>query len=537
MKNVYLLPFQKKMVNSCYNDNNEQYNTILLSSVTNSGKTLIAYDYTGILNNNIKSRIIYTSPIKALSLEKFNDLYNDNNFSNRVGIETGDIKYNIDSDILFCTQEVFNNKYTNIKDSYIIIDEIHYYISNWDRSRSCFESLSKIDPSNKLLMMSGTLSNIKNFADYIESITVNRKVHIIENEERLIPLKFNKKGIKIKNIINSNSIIFSFSQKHINNIINKLLIPNINIYEDYKISEIYDILGKYKCNMKEMYKYGIAEYHGKYLLPKEKLCVMELYNNELINILVSTPALSLGVNISAEKVIFSDLHEGINRELISSNDFNQMANRCGRYNKGYKNGIATYINDKNINISLKEDFKYLCDAKLEEPIINISPNINELINGKDINIELDEMLRLHYPNKNNNKNIKKRYRNDINYQLSIYNEYSYNIKSNEGNKIFSLWEDTIKKVYLPEFNIDKNCMLVSYYCNRIYREDILDVMDIVNYDIDNLIDDHSKGNILYEMLLMRKFCRKFIEIDNNRFVNYNKLDEIINDIDHTVLKI
>ena len=88
-------------------------NNVILSSPTGSGKTK-RYEFWAL--NKPERPIFITSPIKALSNQRFRELQ-DNGY--KVGLETGDIKYipHDDCDIICCTQEIYNNKYRNYKNS------------------------------------------------------------------------------------------------------------------------------------------------------------------------------------------------------------------------------------------------------------------------------------------------------------------------------------------------------------------------------------------------------------------------------------
>lgn len=102
----------------------------LITAPTGSGKTLFAYGYCGILDksyleNKKINKIIFTAPIKALSNERYRELKKE---GYDVGIETGDVKSNTNAKILCVTQEILLEKYQDIKNCYIIIDEIHYFL-------------------------------------------------------------------------------------------------------------------------------------------------------------------------------------------------------------------------------------------------------------------------------------------------------------------------------------------------------------------------------------------------------------------------
>ena len=86
----------------------------VLSAPTGSGKTLCAYLWAGLLDEegNVRrpdsGRIIFTAPIKALSNERYMDL---RRMGLDVGIETGDFKRNEGAQVICCTQEIYTMKY------------------------------------------------------------------------------------------------------------------------------------------------------------------------------------------------------------------------------------------------------------------------------------------------------------------------------------------------------------------------------------------------------------------------------------------
>ena len=114
-------------------------NSAVLSAPTGSGKTLVAYLWAGILNRDgtintqpDSSRIIFTSPIKALSNERYLDL---RRMGLDVGIETGDFKRNEGASIICCTQEIYTMKYARIPNQKLIVDELHYIFTDSSRAR------------------------------------------------------------------------------------------------------------------------------------------------------------------------------------------------------------------------------------------------------------------------------------------------------------------------------------------------------------------------------------------------------------------
>ena len=102
-------------------------NNVLVVAPTGSGKTLIAEKSVEYYIQNNK-RIIYTTPIKALSNQKYNDFKNQNI---DVGLLTGDRSINQDANLIIATTEIlrnmiFSNDSRLANTGLIILDEVHY---------------------------------------------------------------------------------------------------------------------------------------------------------------------------------------------------------------------------------------------------------------------------------------------------------------------------------------------------------------------------------------------------------------------------
>ena len=158
-------------------------NNVILSSPTGSGKTK-RYEFWAL--NKPERPIFITSPIKALSNQRFRELQ-DNGY--KVGLETGDIKYipHDDCDIICCTQEIYNNKYRNYKNSTLIIDEFSYIFEDEDRARVYIDSLYYSKAKN-IMLCSATFGNLEAIKEYINRVT-NRDFFLYENNERLTPIE------------------------------------------------------------------------------------------------------------------------------------------------------------------------------------------------------------------------------------------------------------------------------------------------------------------------------------------------------------
>src|SRR3990167_9549718 len=167
----------------------EQDHTVMVSAATGTGKTLIA-DYTIEKFIKEKKRVVYTSPIKALSNQKYKDFkraFGDQN----VGILTGDITINRDAPVLVMTTEIYRNMVI-AKDPllehlrYVIFDEIHF-ISDIERGYVWEESIIFSPPHIRFLCLSATIPNAHEFAEWIGKIK-NHKVDIVSHPTRAVPL-------------------------------------------------------------------------------------------------------------------------------------------------------------------------------------------------------------------------------------------------------------------------------------------------------------------------------------------------------------
>ncbi|KAG0439702.1 Helicase SKI2W [Dictyocoela muelleri] len=162
-----------------YNDNN------LNNNYNNNYNDIFS---TGINFTN-NSKVIYTSPIKALSNQKFYDF--SQKFSS-CGIITGDIQLNTNANCLIMTTEILRNmlyKQTDIVNNleYVIFDEIHY-INDPDRGVIWEECIMMLPKQTTLIMLSATISNTIEFCKWISRLR-NEIVYIIETDKRAVPLE------------------------------------------------------------------------------------------------------------------------------------------------------------------------------------------------------------------------------------------------------------------------------------------------------------------------------------------------------------
>jgi superfamily II RNA helicase len=163
--------------------------SVVVSAPTGTGKTLIA-EYAIDFYTAHGQRSVYTSPIKALSNQKYKDFIEQFG-KDRVGILTGDVSINSQAQILVMTTEVYRNMALTdpegIKDvGLLILDEVHF-MNDPERGTVWEESIIFSPRNVRFLALSATIPNAGEFAHWIETIHGHR-VQVVEHLERAVPL-------------------------------------------------------------------------------------------------------------------------------------------------------------------------------------------------------------------------------------------------------------------------------------------------------------------------------------------------------------
>jgi ATP-dependent RNA helicase HelY len=161
---------------------------VLVAAPTGSGKTVIG-EYAVHLALTQQKKCFYTTPIKALSNQKYNDLLRRYD-SETVGLLTGDNAINGDAPVVVMTTEVLRNMlYAGspaLKDlGYVVLDEVHYLA---DRSRGAVweEVIIHLPESVRVVALSATVSNAEEFGDWLAQ--VRGGIEVIVDEHRPVPL-------------------------------------------------------------------------------------------------------------------------------------------------------------------------------------------------------------------------------------------------------------------------------------------------------------------------------------------------------------
>jgi len=161
---------------------------VLVAAPTGAGKTIVG-EFAVNLVINSGGKCFYTTPIKALSNQKFSEL-SDKYGSTRVGLLTGDTSINSEAQIVVMTTEVLRNMIyansTTITDlKYVVMDEVHYLADKF-RGAVWEEILIHLSDAVQVISLSATVSNAEEFGEWLQ--TVRGDTEVIVSETRPVPL-------------------------------------------------------------------------------------------------------------------------------------------------------------------------------------------------------------------------------------------------------------------------------------------------------------------------------------------------------------
>lgn len=343
---------------------------VLVSAPTGSGKTLVA-DFGIFITKRRGLRSIYTTPIKALSNQKYRELTERHGVEN-VGLLTGDNSINKDAPIVVMTTEVLRNMiyedFSRTLDiGLVVMDEVHYLA---DRNRGVVweEVLILLPKEIVVVALSATVSNALEIGDWLTE--VRGTTEIIVEQKRPIPLEqfvvtktdivplfskedattLNKNLIRIHQVAQSRrtskykrsdqmslvpsqdrvitqlrnadllpAIYFIFSRKQCDVAVENLLASKIrlnseaeSIASDKFIEQVLQALKGEDWNLLGIDRWQAAvrrgfAAHHAGLLPVMKETTEKLFQNGLIKLVFATDTLALGINMPARSVVLDKL--------------------------------------------------------------------------------------------------------------------------------------------------------------------------------------------------------------------------------------
>jgi superfamily II RNA helicase len=362
--------------------------SVIVSAPTGAGKTVIA-EFAIHRALATGRRIAYTTPLKALSNQKFAD-FGRAVGTDRVGILTGDVKVNPHAPVLVMTTEILRNMLYGGGVSglgHIVLDECHY-MGDEGRGTVWEEIIVNAPPDVLLVALSATVANVKEIADWIS--IVHRPIVPVIHTERPVPLSYSvadlageihsidavrsgrarpigaddgrrrgdddrgrwytrrvvDAGVMIETLAQRRwlpAIYFIFSRAGCERALDdylgegrQLLTAEQRAEVDRAIADVVadsPTIAESALNQTVFagLRVGVGLHHAG-VLPSVKRLIEQLFERGLCQVVFATETMSLGIHMPAKSVVLQGLTKRTDRGFrgLTHNELTQMAGRAGR---------------------------------------------------------------------------------------------------------------------------------------------------------------------------------------------------------------
>ncbi len=365
---------------------------VVVTAPTGAGKTLVADGAIAIARGS-DSRAFYTTPIKALSNQKYRDLVAVHG-PDDVGLLTGDNVINGDAPIVVMTTEVLRNMIYEgsfgLHDiAVVILDEVHY-LADRHRGSVWEEIIIHLDTAIPVVCLSATIANPEEFTEWIRA----RRGHtdLIVESHRPVPLTsmymwndrhdsgppvmlpiFAKGGrpnpavtrqlgrskgrrarfvtprrLEVVDRLRDEGLLpaiyFVFSRKGCDATAEQLASSHLGLTTADDRSTIREVVRRHTEHLSDedltvlgferwsaILEQGVGAHHAG-LVPAYKETVEELFLRGLVKVVAATETLALGINMPARTVVLESLSKfnGETHELLAASDYTQLTGRAGR---------------------------------------------------------------------------------------------------------------------------------------------------------------------------------------------------------------
>ena len=380
-------PFQVEAINKL-----GTHHGVLVSAPTSSGKTVVAeYAIFECMQRGLKA--IYTTPLKALSNQKFRDLKQKYG-EGYVGLVTGEHTINDQAPAVVMTTEILRNLIYEDPErlrevQYVILDEVHY-IDEFPRGAVWEEVMIQAPPHIHFVGLSATISNYQQVADWMAShrgqmgvvavtqrptelrlwLAMENRLHELFDEkgnvmrstwnqaqqevasDRRFPRHRNLDSNNMTRVIEElvrremvPAIYFIFSRRGCEEALQRCAQRHLDLTSPTEKQRIADIVAARMADVaedderklyrsllnREMLAQGVAVHHAG-LLPFVKELVEVLFQAGLIKVVFATETLALGIHMPARAVVISSFtkFDGRGFPALTAGQLTQLMGRAGR---------------------------------------------------------------------------------------------------------------------------------------------------------------------------------------------------------------
>ncbi len=370
----------------------ERNRGVLVCAPTSSGKTVVAeYAIQRALEQGYKA--IYTTPLKALSNQKFRDLCRQLGES-QVGLVTGENSINDEAPVVVMTTEVLRNLlYEDMRRldlvRYVVLDEVHY-IDDFPRGSVWEEIIIQAPPEIKLIGLSATIGNHGEIAQWMsqnrgpiavvvhEERPVELRVHLAMRNrfytllgpegqidqrtwERAVEEEEASHRISSYSRMPSNDLLriidelgrqgmlpaiyFIFSRRGCREALQRCALHGLDLTSAEEKLRIVATVNAHFRNLSaedemalfrrmldsDMLERGLAVHHAG-LMPHHKELVEDLFQQGLLKVVFATETLALGINMPAKAVVVSSFSkfDGVSFGNLTTGELTQLMGRAGR---------------------------------------------------------------------------------------------------------------------------------------------------------------------------------------------------------------
>lgn len=353
--------------------------SVIVSAPTGAGKTLIA-EFAIFRTLRQGRRIAYTTPLKALSNQKYADFCRQFG-EGTVGILTGDVKVNPTASVLVMTTEILRNMFyvDPPRDlACVILDECHY-MGDEGRGTVWEEIIINCPKDVQLVALSATVSNIGEIADWISEI--HRPIKAIHHPVRPVPLQYllcdregrifslselpkrrrhppeERSRFLRRRLPDPNQLIqelklrrwlpaiyFIFSRSGCEAALRRFLEEHVSLIEPHRRREVEEAIQRTlldypsivpESDLNSLIFKGLqrgAGIHHAGILPALKRLTEVLFERGLVKVVFATETMSLGIHMPAKSVVIQNLRKRSEHGFrsLTVSELTQMAGRAGR---------------------------------------------------------------------------------------------------------------------------------------------------------------------------------------------------------------